>query len=127
MGRAEDAIRSRLHPGQRLLTPVRAAPFEVAEIRPDALVLLLGASKARTVLRWELLEAALVWLDQRGWVEVGARFDGSREEPTLDGFIKRYISRAAANYITAVLVTVSLAEVDSGRPIRTRSIAARRL
>ena len=67
MGPVEAAVRDRVSPADELRTPT-GRPFSVAEIDRNGVVLLLGASEARTRLPWPALEGVLDLLNGRGWV-----------------------------------------------------------
>lgn len=56
MGEVEHAVRRAVRPGQEFRTPGQGKPFEVAELRPEGIVLLLGKGRHWTPIPWEALE-----------------------------------------------------------------------
>jgi hypothetical protein len=118
-GPVEQAIRRSTIAGDRLATPSDHAPFVVAELGERDLVLLFGGKRTRTALPWPALEELGELLSGHGWVIVGQTYRTSGEEGTVDGLLKRYIRRATANWVVAVLAQAQLVDVDI-RPLRVR-------
>lgn len=119
-GHIEAAIRSEIRSGMTLTTPARGKAFTVARVDDAGIVLLLGAKETPTPLTWTCLEGIGPFLGQRGWVEIGSRFDVQGDPTTLDGYLKGFINRATANWVAAVLEQAGVVEIDRGRPARVR-------
>lgn len=95
-GIVERAVRAAIAPGRQLATAGQAAPFVVAKVDEEGIVLLLGATRAYTPLRWECLEGVVGFLHDRGWVRIGGKYDVGSEPDTLDAYLKTCINRATA-------------------------------
>lgn len=119
----QNAIRRHVPPGMRLATPSRAAPFEVAEVNAEGLVLLLGKGQWRTAIPWEALEGVAALMRGRGWLPTTGSFAPADEALTLSGYLKQYVNRETANWVVAVLEAAEVLEVDRGRPVRARLAA----
>lgn len=120
VSRAQETIRSEIHEGQTLHTPVRAAPFVVAKLASEGVVVLIGAKQARTLLSWSVLDDLVAWLDGRGWVEVGGAYSLQGQAGKLDGFLKQRIKRDVAGWVAALLEAAGLVDLDRTRPARLR-------
>jgi len=119
-GRAQTAMRLRIHPGQQLRTPSQAATIEVGRIDEHGVTMLLGEKATPTRLCWECWEGVLTFLAGKGWVEIGGRFDVAADPKTLDGYLKTHTKRATAGWVAAVMEAAELVEIDRGRPARVR-------
>lgn len=119
-GTVEKAIRARLTSGTTLLTHGQSAPFVLSEINDSGTVLLLGAKRARTPLRWDCLEGITEFLRDKGWVHVGSTYNVIGDPQTLDGYLKTCIKRATGNWVARVLGEANVVDVDPGPPIRVR-------
>ena len=131
MGIIEAAIRKTVRPGMRLGTVPRRAPFEVQELSEDAVVLLFGDRKTRTVISWSCLENLMQLLIRPGWVEIRAVHDTTGVSGSLDGCIKSNGGprRTVGGYVAAVLEAAEVVDVDLNRPAKVRlrkDIAKRR-
>jgi hypothetical protein len=118
--RVEQAVRAALRPGERLYTPTGRGEFQVARFDTDALVLLLGDQEAWTPLRWECLEGVVGFLQNRGWVPIGGRYDTVGDAGTLDGYLKGCTKRTTAGWVAVVLERAALIDIDRQRPARVR-------
>ncbi len=116
----ERAVRAHITAGQRLHTPARRAPFSVARVDADGVVLLLGAKQAWTRLRWDCLEGVAGFLRGRGWVSIGGVFSVDGAPDTLDGYLKRCVKRATAGWVAAMLAAADVVEIDPAPPARVR-------
>jgi hypothetical protein len=119
-GPVEQAIRRAVRTGQRLATPVRAAPFVVESIDGEGVVLGLGAGRWRTRLSWSCLEGILPFLAGKGWVEIGSRYEVEGRVGTLDCYLKQCVKRATAGWVAALLETAGVVEVARSRPAKVR-------
>lgn len=119
-GPVESAIRRTIREGETLESVSQRKPFVVGELRSDALVLLLGESRSRTVLRWEAFEAVPDFLRGKGWVELGSKHSVDVDEASFDGFMRRHIYRSVGSYVPAVLERAGIVEVSRKRPAAVR-------
>lgn len=120
MGPVEMATRQAVPAGTVLATPTGRGTFVVHELRQEALVLLLGESRARTPLPWRQLEGVVPYLAGRGWVPIGSRYEVQGDAGTLDAFLKTIIKRATAGWVAVVLERAGIVELDRGRPAKVR-------
>jgi hypothetical protein len=118
----ELAIRRSVQAGQELRTLSTGKPFIVADLEDDALVLLLGATKARTSIPWADLEGAVNWLMGRGWERVAYGRTTAHDPETFDGVVQRHTGRAPSIYLAAILVRAGLVQSEGERPLRIRSV-----
>jgi hypothetical protein len=88
-------------------------------VRPEGLVLLVGAKEAWTPISWRCLEGVPGYLRGRAWVRIGSEFDDG-VEGTLDAYLKGFIARATAPWVAVVLETAGVVLVDRDRPARVR-------
>lgn len=116
----EAAIRRHVAPGERLLTPMKGAPFVVKSIGSDGVVLLLGAGEAATKLSWDCLEGVVPFLEGKGLVEIGSRYETEGREGTLDAYLKGYLTRATAGWVASLLEKAKVVEIVRGRPGKVR-------
>lgn len=121
----ERAVRRAIVPGTELATPTGRGTFIVHELRPDALVLLLGQSRAWTSLAWSQLEGIMPYLAGRGWVTVGGKYDVDSDQGTLDAYLKTITKRATAGWVAVVLERAGIVEMDRARPARVRLLTNR--
>jgi hypothetical protein len=119
-GPVEQAIRRAVGTGQRLATPVRAAPFTVESLDGQGVVLGLGPGKWRTRLSWPCLEGIPPFLAGKGWVEIASRYEVQGKAGTLDGYLKQCVKRATAGWVAALLERAGLVEVARSRPAKVR-------
>ena len=115
----EASIRSRVKPGEVLPTPTGTATFVVDQLTAEGLSLLFGPKKTRTLLTWRCLEGVPGYMRGQGWVLVGANRDVNGDYG-LDGYLKRWIKRQAANYVAVVLERAGVMELSRERPARVR-------
>jgi hypothetical protein len=120
MGPIEKAVRERVKAGDRLLTPSQSKPFTVETIDDAGVVLLLGEKRARTPIRWSVLEGVGTTLAGGGWMTIGSVYDTSAASGTLDAYLKRYINRATAGWVAALLERAGVVQIDRSRPSRVR-------
>ena len=102
-GAVERAVRTGVSPGERLRTPSQGAAFTVRDITQDGVVLLFGKQETPTPLSWDTLEGVGDVLGGGRWVVIGSVFDVQGEAGTLDGYLKKYIKRATAGWVAALL------------------------
>jgi hypothetical protein len=67
----QSATTAAIPPGATLETLTRREPFEVAEYRDEAMVLLLGPQRSRTPIPWQVWEELGAWLATKGWTVLG--------------------------------------------------------
>jgi len=118
MGPVQRAVMNTVHSGDKLHTPAQKAEFEVAQVGGNGIILLLGKKQARTPLSWECLEGIPKFLEGKGWVDIGTKFDTSADPTTLDGYLKGCIKRATAGWVAVVLERSGVIEIDRSRPAR---------
>ncbi len=116
----EAAVRRAIGDGEVLHTPASGSEFKVASMNREHLVLLLGATAAWTPIAWECLEGVPAFLVDREWVVIRSRDDTARSPVTLEGYVRRYLKRAAAAYVAAVLEGAEVVEVRRARPAQCR-------
>lgn len=119
MGAVEQAIRARVRAGESLQTPSKGAPFEVARIDAEGVLLLLGEQQARTLLTWTCLEGIPAFLG-RTWRPIGGVYATTADPTTLDGYLKRHVKRATAGWVAVMLERAGVVELDRRRPARVR-------
>lgn len=105
-----------MHPGQRLATPVEAAPFEVEAVDDKGVVFLIGQNKTATRLTWKCLEGIMPFLATRGRVRIGSLYSTDSSPNTLDSYLKRHIKRATAAWVGALLEEAGLVMIERPRP-----------
>ncbi|GMV85084.1 MAG: hypothetical protein AMXMBFR80_09410 [Dehalococcoidia bacterium] len=115
-GPVETAIRKAVHEGDVLGSVPRKAPFRVAALRSDALVLALGEQATLTPIPWEALEGVPAFLRGRGWVGIGARHSKDVDAELFDGYLQQFVRRSVGSYVPAVLERADIVEVDRKRP-----------
>jgi hypothetical protein len=120
MGPIEQAVRQRVKPGDRLLTPSQGKPFTVETIDDGGVILLLGAKRARTPIRWSVLEGVGSMLATGGWTMIRGVYDAVPLDGTLDAYLNRFINRTTAGWVVSLLERAGVVEIDRGRPCRVR-------
>ena len=124
-GIAETAIRDKLHNGQRLGTPSQGAPFVIERIDNRGVVLLMGQKETQTPFNWKVLEGALDFLKQKGWVPIGSVYENAAASGTFDEYLKGHIQRATAGWVSSLFEAAGLVQIDRNRPSRVRAIRRR--
>ena len=125
MGPVERAVRSAVQPGQVLRTPTRSAPFRVAQIDQDGIVLLLGKGRWATRLSWSCLEGIVPYIREHGGVvDIGGRHQVVGRPGTLDGYLKTCVNRTTAGWVAVVLETAGVVSIERTRPARVRLTGA---
>jgi hypothetical protein len=119
-GRAEVAVRSAVSPGDRLATPSGRGQFTVARYTGDGLVLLPGEKEARTPLPWQALEQVPDLLGGRGRVLIGSVYPAGSVPGSLDEHLEKFLTRATAGWVAAVLEKAGIIPADRARPARIR-------
>lgn len=121
-GPVERAIRYWITEGEILYTPdpTKAVPFKVRTIDGKGILLLLGKKETPTKISWECLEGIPAFLRSKGWVKIEMTFNTKGTPNTFDGYMKKHIRRATANYIAVVLEKANIVEIDRRRPLRIR-------
>lgn len=115
-GAVESAIRTTVKPGQRLETLGRGATAAVGSFDADAVVLHMGARRARTPVRWALLEDVPLFLVGQGWVPLNGPYDPAEHAGTLATFLASKQCKASAPLVGALLEAAGVVEADrSGR------------
>lgn len=115
-GAVESAIRTTVKPGERLETLGRGATAAVGSFEPDAVVLLMGSRRARTPVRWSLLEDVPLFLVGQGWVQLNGPYDPAERAGTLATFLASRQCKASAPLVGALLEAAGVVEADgSGR------------
>jgi hypothetical protein len=87
-GRAENAVRAAIAPGDVLATPSGRGRFTVARYTTDALVLLLGEKEAWTPLPWRALEEIPDLLRAHDRVLIGSVYSTDGHQGSLDEHLK---------------------------------------
>ena len=82
-----EAVIRQMRP-RTLFTVPGGARFEVDNLAPDAVELLFGGSKTRTVIRWTCLEGIPAFLHEKGWVEIGATHSVTVKPGTLEAYLE---------------------------------------
>ena len=103
-----------------LLTVPGGARFEVESLSGDAVDLLFGKSRTRTVLRWGCLEGIPAFLDERDWVEIGATHSVTVKPGTLEAYLRSCLRRSTGGYVAALLAEADIVDVDRRKPARIR-------
>ncbi len=121
MGPVETKIRRCISAPSTLLSIPGNAPFKVVQMTNDHLVLSFGHSASITKFRWDCLEGVAGFLQDRGWVPIGARreagFDAENPPQTLDQYLKSAGPRlVSGGYITRVLQNAKIVDANSTRP-----------
>lgn len=117
----QDQLRRRIHPPLTLTTPVRSAPFVVQEFTERGVVLLLGKKRAWTLIPWHALDELISTLQVRSRMRVaGSGYSTDLVGGTVDGLLKKYVNRATAGWVVALLETADLLEIDRSRPMSVR-------
>jgi hypothetical protein len=101
-------------------TPARAAPFVVAAVDDDGIVILLGAQETPTRIRWSALEEVVTSIPLDSWMPIGSSYSVAATPGTLDAILKRHVKRATAGWVAAVLEAAGLVEIDRREPTRLR-------
>jgi hypothetical protein len=125
VGSVQQAVRHALREGDRLLTPTGRGEFEIGRLGSESLVLLLGEKRAWTPLRWECLEGIVDFMNGRGWIPIGGRYETAATPDTFDSYLKKCINRATAGWVAVVLERAGILEIDRRRPARVRLSAHR--
>jgi hypothetical protein len=121
MGPVEQAIRATFNTPATLHTLGQRKPFVMDRVDHDGIVLLLGAQRNYTPLRWECLEGIVPFLRGRpGWVPAGGTYVVGGELGTLDEYLKACISRQTSRWVAVVLKDAGVVQVDAGPPLRVR-------
>jgi hypothetical protein len=123
IGPVQRAIRTSISSGRVLTTPVRTAPFTVAAINEAGVVVLLGQQAVRTPLSWSCLEGVVDLLLGREWMPIGSKYETTAAAGTLDEYLKRFIKRATAGWVAALLEAAGVLELDRHPPARVRLAA----
>ncbi len=89
-----EAVIRQMRPRTLFTVPV-GARFEVDNLAPDAVELLFGGSKTRTVIRWTCLEGIPAFLHEKGWVEIGATHSVTVKPGTLEAYLRTCLRRRA--------------------------------
>ena len=118
MGPVEAAVR-KANP-RTLLTVPGGARFEVERLSGDAVNLLFGKSRTRTVIRWACLEGIPAFLDERDWVEIGAAQSVTVNPGTLEAYLRTCLRRSTGGYVAALLAVAGIVDVDRRKPARIR-------
>lgn len=114
----EAAIRQ-LGPRTLFTVPDRAR-FEVANLAPDAVELLFGGRRTRTVIRWTCLEDIPAFLHEKGWVEIGATHSVTVKPGTLEAHLRTCLRRSTGGYVAALLAEAGLIDIDPRKPAKIR-------
>ncbi|MHC4406564.1 MAG: hypothetical protein ACYTG0_43620 [Planctomycetota bacterium] len=85
----------------------------------EALVLLL-AGRHRTRIPWKCIEGIPAFLAGRGSLPIGSVFSLDSDPDTLDGYLKRFVNRATAGWVAAVLKKAGIIEIDKAPPASVR-------
>ena len=110
----------RREPWQGSITPATKDRGRRPESRIGECVLLLGEKRARTPIRWSVLEGVGTTLAGGGWMTIGSVYDTRAVSGTLDAYLKRFINRATAGWVAALLEKAGVVQIDRGRPSRVR-------
>ena len=119
-GRAEDAIRAAVTPGDVLATAPTRGHFTIGHRTPDALILPPGEKEARTPLPRRALEEIPDFLHGRDWVLIGSVYSTGSAQGSPDKHLKRHLKRATAGWVAAVLEKAAVITIDRSRPAHIR-------
>jgi hypothetical protein len=67
-----------------------------------------------------VLEGVGTTLAGGGWMTIGSVYDTRAVSGTLDAYLKRFINRATAGWVAALLEKAGVVQIDRGRPSRVR-------
>ena len=125
MGPVERAVRARLTAPTTLYTHSRRSPFELARIDDAGIVLLLGAKRAWTPLRWECLEGVVPFMQGHGgWIAAGGTYKVERDHGTLDEHLKGCLSRSTSRWVAVVREKAGVIHIRAARPLEIRLTSA---
>lgn len=119
-GRAAGAIRAAVSPGEPLATPSGRGRFTVARYTTDGLVLLLGQKEAWTPLPWRALEEVPEFLRGRGRVLISSVHLVDAKVGSLTEHLKRFLKRATAGWVAALLEEAGVLSIDRSPPLRVK-------
>ena len=114
-----EAVIRQMRP-RTLFTVRGGARFEVDSLAPDAVELLFGGSKTRTVIRWTCLEGIPAFLHEKGWVEIGATHSVTVKPGTLEAYLRTCLRRSTGGYVAALLAEADIIDVDPRKPAKIR-------
>ncbi|MCJ7491305.1 MAG: hypothetical protein MUP15_04020 [Dehalococcoidia bacterium] len=120
MGTVEQRVRTHIKSAVTLRTFAKRAPFVVRDLDNAGVILLLGTKRAYTRLSWACLEGIPGFLRNKGWVTIGGSRRVEGDPGTLDEYLKSWIKRDIANYVTSLLAHAGIVDVDVGPPARVR-------
>lgn len=120
IGPVESAVRASLPAGTTLPTPTGRGQFTVTVARhaSDSVVLLLGEKEAVTHVPWRALEEVPALLRGR-WALIGSVYSTESTAGTLDAHLKKYVTRATAGWVAAVLEAAGVV-IDRTRPSKVK-------
>jgi hypothetical protein len=119
-GRVESAVRAAITPGDVLTTPSGRGRFTIARYTTDTIVLLLGEKEAWTPLPWRALEEIPDLLRAHDWVLIGSVYSTDSHQGSLDEHLKKYLKRATAGWVAAVLEKAAVITIDRSRPAQIK-------
>ncbi len=114
-----NAIRATSAAGMRLKAPARGAPFLVAALTDDAVILLFGRKPAKTRIPFAVLDEVVSALGRATWTPVAAVHSPDSAPGSVEAIIKPLVGRCAGNYVAALLQQVGLVDVALD-PMRVR-------
>jgi len=118
--RRQRQIRAAVTPGDVHATPPAREHFTIGHRAPDALVLPPGEKEARTPLPRRAPEEIPDLLHGRDWMLIGSAYSTDSAQGSLDKHLKRYLRRATAGWVAAVLEKAAVITIDRSRPAHIR-------
>ena len=107
-------------PGDVLTTPSGRGRFTIARYTTDTIVLLLGEKEAWTPLPWRALEEIPDLLRAHDWILIGSVYSTDSHQGSLDEHLKKYLKRATAGWVAAVLEKAAVITIDRSRPAQIK-------
>jgi hypothetical protein len=119
-GRIEDAIRAAVTPGDVLATPPARGHLTSGHRTPTRLSCRRARRKRGRPLPRRALEEIPDFLHGRDWVLIGSVYSTDSAQGSLDEHLKRYLKRATAGWVAAVLEKAAVITIDRSRPAHIR-------
>ena len=102
-----EAVIRQMRP-RTLFTDPGGARIEVDNLAPDAVELLFGGSKTRTVIRWTCLEGIPAFLHEKGWVEIGATHSVTVKPGTLEAYLRTCLRRCTSSSRSSSVLVIGV-------------------
>ncbi len=122
-GAVESAVRRSISNGQLLHTPSRHAPFVVAKVDDEGVVILLGEGRGAIRLSWDCLEGLIPFIISHGGeVPIGGRYQVEGNPGTLDEHLKGCVKTTTAGWVAAMLEEAEVLQINRVLPATVRLI-----